>query len=171
MTQDTFSNVERQQKILEFVNRQQRISVVDICTMFSISEATARRDLEVLTEQNHLQRVHGGAISLKQAPPELPILQREVEQAEIKDRIGQAAANLVLDGETVFLGSGTTVMAAARILKERKGLTIISNSLPVLNLLSNSPEISVVALGGMFRSSELSLSAISQNRHCRNTGR
>lgn len=156
MNQDSFSNVERQQKILEFLNRQQRISVIDMCKMFSISEATARRDLEVLTEQNHLQRVHGGAISLKEAPPELPILQRESTESDEKKRIGLAAASMVNDGETIFLGSGTTVLEAARALREHKGLTVVSNSLPVLNTLSGLPDITVVALGGVLRTSELS---------------
>ena len=156
MTQDTLSNVERQQKILEFLNRQQRISVAVICKMFSISEATARRDLEVLTEQNHLHRVHGGAISLKKAPPELPILQRESTESEEKKRIGLAAASLVHDGETIFLGSGTTVLEAARALREYKGLTVVSNSLPVLNTLTCLSDITVVALGGVLRTSELS---------------
>ena len=156
MTQDAYSNVERQQMILESLNRQQRITVSDICKMFSISEATARRDLEVLTEQNNLQRVHGGAISLKQAVPELPILQRESAQAEEKKRIGLAAASMIHDGETIFLGSGTTVLEATRALREHKGLTVVSNSLPVLNTLSGFPDITVVALGGVLRCSELS---------------
>lgn len=156
MTLDTLSNIERQQKILTFLSNQKRISVTEICEMFAVSEATARRDLEVLTDQKHLQRVHGGAISLKQAPPELPILQREAEQAEEKRHIALAAANLVKDGDIVFLGSGTTVLEVARVLKNRKSLTIITNSLPVLNILSGLLEITLIALGGMLRDSELS---------------
>jgi DeoR/GlpR family transcriptional regulator of sugar metabolism len=156
MTHVSLSNIERQQKILTFLSRQQRISVNEICEMFTVSEATARRDLEVLTDQNHLQRVHGGAISLRQAPPELPILQRETEQSEEKRRIAIAATNLVEDGDTVFLGSGTTVLEVARILRDRKGLTIISNSLPVMNLLSGLQEITLIALGGVLRDCELS---------------
>jgi DeoR family transcriptional regulator of aga operon len=153
---DSLSNTERQIKILQYLDRQQRISVTEICEMFAISEATARRDLEVLAEQNHLQRVHGGAISLRQAPPEPPILQRELDQPEEKKRIGSAAANLILRGETVFLGSGTTVLEVARVLRDRKDITVITNSLPVLNLLSGLPEINIIALGGMLRDSELS---------------
>jgi DeoR family transcriptional regulator, aga operon transcriptional repressor len=124
--------------------------------MFSISEATARRDLEVLTEQNYIRRVHGGAISLKQAPPEPPILQRETEQAEEKKRIGEVTAQLIEDGETVFLGSGTTVYAVAKELRERKKITVVTNSLPILNFLSGLGNISVIALGGFLRESELS---------------
>lgn len=156
MTLDSLSSIERQQNILSYLSKQKRISVAEICEMFAVSEATARRDLEVLTDQNHLQRVHGGAISLRQAPPELPILQRELEQADEKKAIGLQAASLVEDGETVFLGSGTTVLEVARNLRQRLGLTVITNSLPVMNLLSGLPEINLIALGGILRDSELS---------------
>ena len=156
MSHESLSNIERQQNILTYLSKQKRISVAEICEMFAISEATARRDLEVLTDQNHLQRVHGGAISLHQAPPELPILQRESEQTDEKKIIGLAAARLVNDGETIFLGSGTTVLEVARNVLDRKGLTVITNSLPIMNLLSGLPEINLIALGGMLRDSELS---------------
>ena len=127
-----------------------------IVEQFSISEATARRDLESLASQGKAQRVHGGVIAVEQAPPELPILQREGEQADEKSMIGQAAAELVNDGETVFLGSGTTVLETAKNLRERKNLTVITNSLPVLNALAGIKEIIVVSLGGQLRESELS---------------
>ncbi|MCI0555171.1 MAG: DeoR/GlpR family DNA-binding transcription regulator, partial [Anaerolineae bacterium] len=123
---------------------------------FSISEATARRDLESLAAQGKAQRVHGGVIAVEQAPPELPILEREGEQPDEKTRIGRVTAGLVSDKETVFLGSGTTVLEVARNLRDRKNLTVITNSLPVLNLLAGIKEITVISLGGMLRESELS---------------
>ena len=147
---------ERQKQILSLLTRQGRLSVTEIVDQFSISEATARRDLESLASQGKAQRVHGGVIALEQAPPELPILQREGEQAVEKSRIGQAAAELINDGETVFLGSGTTVLETAKNLRERKNLTVITNSLPVLNALAGIKEITVVSLGGQLRESELS---------------
>lgn len=156
MTLDSLSNTERQLQIIQYLSCQQRISVAEICGKFSVSEATARRDLDVLDEQGTIRRIHGGAISINQAPPELPILQRESEQADEKSRIGQAAANLIQNGETVFLGSGTTVLEVARALHNRKGLTIISNSLPVLNVLSGLPDVTVISLGGILRSCEFS---------------
>ncbi|MCI0611012.1 MAG: DeoR/GlpR transcriptional regulator, partial [Anaerolineae bacterium] len=90
------------------------------------------------------------------APPELPILEREGEQPDEKTRIGRVTAGLVSDKETVFLGSGTTVLEVARNLRDRKNLTVITNSLPVLNLLVGIKEITVISLGGMLRESELS---------------
>ena len=86
------SGTDRQMQILQLLERQQRISVADLCAIFEVSEATARRDLESLASQGKLQRVHGGAIVLTQAPPEQPILQRQNEQADEKMRIGRAAA-------------------------------------------------------------------------------
>ena len=147
---------ERQKQILSLLMQQGRLSVGEIVTQFSISEATARRDLETLASQGKVQRVHGGVIAVEEAPPELPILERENEQADEKTRIGRAAAGLVADKETVFLGSGTTVLEVARNLRDRKNLTVITNSLPVLNTLAGIKEITVISLGGMLRDSELS---------------
>ena len=150
------SGTDRQLQILQLVERQQRISVEDICTTFDVSKATARRDLVALASEGKVQRVHGGAIALTQAPPEQPILQRQREQTDEKIRIGQAAAALVQDGETVFLGSGTTVLEVARTLRVRRNLTILTNSLPVVNTLAGVEGITVICLGGMLRDSELS---------------
>ncbi len=147
---------ERQKQILSLLSKQGRLSVSEIVEQFSISEATARRDLETLASQGKAQRVHGGAIVAEQAPPELPILEREGEQVDEKSSIGRAAAELIADGETVFLGSGTTVLEAAKHLRERKNLTVITNSLPVLNALAGIKGITVVSLGGQLRESELS---------------
>jgi DeoR/GlpR family transcriptional regulator of sugar metabolism len=147
---------ERQKQILSLLSRQGRLSVAEIVEQFSISEATARRDLESLASQGKAQRVHGGVIAIEQAPPELPILQREGEQADEKSLIGRAAAELIADGETIFLSSGTTVLEAAKHLRERKNLTVITNSLPVLNALAGIREITVISLGGQLRDSELS---------------
>jgi DeoR/GlpR family transcriptional regulator of sugar metabolism len=147
---------ERQKQILSRLTRRGRLSVTEIVRQFSISEATARRDLESLAAQGKVQRVHGGVIAIEQAPPELPILERAKEQSHDKARIGRSAANLIGDKETVFLGSGTTVLEVARNLRDRKNLTVITNSLPVLNLLAGIAEITVIAVGGMLRESEMS---------------
>ena len=141
---DFIPTPERQKQILSLPTRQGRLSVTEIVEQFSISEATARRDLELLASQGKAQRVHGGAIAVEQAPPELPIPEHESEQSEEKTRIGREAASLVTDKETVFLGSGTTVLEVARNLRDRKNLTVITNSLPVLNMLAGIREITVI---------------------------
>ncbi len=151
------SKAERIEKIRQLVHETGGVSVTELCAHFRVSEATIRRDLEELGAGGIVQRVHGGAIRLKSPAPEPPILQRTHDQAEFKDQIGRAAAELIGEGETVFLGSGSTVLAAAKYLKGRHNLTIISNSLPVINLLADAPDMTVIALGGLLRQSELSL--------------
>ena len=152
---DFLSNLERQQRMARLFERNGRLSVAQICEQFGISETTARRDLEVLAEQGLIQRVHGGAIIVRHAAPEEPILHRSHEQETEKERIGRVTASIIQDGETLFLGSGTTVLQVAQNLVERN-ITVITNSLPVINLIAERSNISLVALGGVFRESELS---------------
>lgn len=154
-TFDTLSSYERQRELSRMLERTGRLSVAQICEQFSISEATARRDLEALSEHGLIQRVHGGAVLVRQAAPEEPILSRSHEQEDAKERIGRATAALVQDGETIFLGSGTTVLQVAQHLVTRN-LTVITNSLPVINLMSEKENITLIALGGILRDSELS---------------
>jgi DeoR/GlpR family transcriptional regulator of sugar metabolism len=153
----TLSSLERQEQLRQFVEQQQRVTVNQICQQFEVSPATARRDLEALAERGEIERFHGGAKALRQAPPEAPALQRGVEQADEKRRIGRAAAELVQDGETVFLGSGTTVLEVARNLRGHRNLTVITNSLLVINALADVPDMTVVGLGGILRPSEMSM--------------
>ena len=152
---NSLSSFERQRELIRLVGRAGRLSIAQICAQLSISEATARRDLEALSKQGLIQRVHGGAIIVHQAAPDEPLLRRSYEQEDEKERIGRAAAALIRDGETVFLGSGTTVLQAAHHLVTRN-IVVITNSLPVINLMSERSNITLIALGGMLRSSELS---------------
>ena len=64
---------------------------------------------------------------------------------------------MVEAGDTIFLGSGTTVLEVARNLRQHRRLTVITNSLPVINILTDVPEINMVCLGGILRRSELSM--------------
>jgi len=156
MEANFISGIDRQIQIHQLISRQLRISISEICERFAISEATARRDLEALAVDGKIQRVHGGAIALNKAPAEMPLLQRQGEQAEEKMRIGQVAASLVPDGGTVFLGSGTTVLEVARSLRSRQNLTVITNSLSVVNVFAGLENITLICLGGLLRDSELS---------------
>jgi DeoR/GlpR family transcriptional regulator of sugar metabolism len=156
-----WTSIERQQRILQHLEREQRVTVAQVCELFGVSEATARRDLADLAAQSSgLRRTHGGLVMVQSMPGEQPLYYRSAEYAEEKRRIGAAAVQLVEDGDALFLGSGTTVLELARQLANRPigplGLTVITNSMVVLNVLTNRSEITLVSLGGMFRPSELS---------------
>ncbi len=153
----SLSYFERQEQLLKFVEQRQRVTVDQLCDQFDVSPATVRRDLEALAQQGKIERFHGGARAARQAPPEAPVMQRASKRASEKQRIGRVAADLIGDEETVFLGSGTTVLEVARNLKDRRNLTIITNSSLVVNELATVPDITVVCLGGILRQTEMSM--------------
>jgi DeoR family transcriptional regulator of aga operon len=155
-TKFSLSTMERQDELRRFIQQHNRATVNEIAEHFSVSVATVRRDIEALAERGEIQRFHGGAMALRQAPPELPALQREIEQSEEKKRIGRAAATLIKDRETVFISSGTTALEVARNLRSHHNLTVITNSLLVVNELIGS-NIEVVGLGGVLRHTEMSM--------------
>jgi DeoR/GlpR family transcriptional regulator of sugar metabolism len=152
-------NVERQRQISQFIEEKKLATVAELSTCFGVSEATIRRDLEKLESAGIIQRVHGGAISSngRQARPEPIIIQRAVEHAAEKQMIGRVAASLVREGETVFLGSGTTTLEVARHLKGKKDLTVITNALNIASELAGEQDITLIVVGGLLRHSELSM--------------
>ena len=145
----------RLQQIERYISEHRQVTTSVLCTSFDISEATARRDLDQLAALGSVMRVHGGAVAINAAPPEPPVLQRSLWQKAEKQRIAHAAANLIVAGDTVFISSGTTALAVAQIIRTRSDITVVTNSLPVLNCLADS-NLDVIALGGMFRQSESS---------------
>jgi DeoR/GlpR family transcriptional regulator of sugar metabolism len=151
------SIIERQEEILKLIRKKRRTAVAELAEHFGTSAATVRRDLEKLASDGMIQRFHGGARAIQQAPHELPVLQRAAEQSREKQYIGRAAAGLVEDGDIIFLGSGTTVLEIARNLHDHRDLTVVTNSLSVVNELSSTAEITVIVLGGILRHSEMSM--------------
>lgn len=145
----------RHDQILNLLAQQGKLTITDIVDHFEVSTATARRDLNRLAEEGKLRRFHGGAIQVELSEPEAPIFRRSMDQRDEKRRIGVAAANLITEGDTVFLGSGSTVLEVARNLRDKK-LTVITNSLPIVLLFADCENIELIALGGVFRSSEKS---------------
>ncbi len=145
----------RHSRIVEFVDQVGQATVAELNVRLRVSEATIRRDLDELDRLGLLRRTHGGAVRVL-ADPEPPLHQRLSERTDEKDRIGHRAAALITDGQTVFLGSGTTVEAMLPHLTEYRNLTVITNSLPVVNALTSLP-IELIVIGGLFRSSEQSM--------------
>jgi DeoR/GlpR family transcriptional regulator of sugar metabolism len=148
---------ERQQRILEIARDSRQVTVADLSNRFDVSEVTIRRDLRDLAEQGVLRRAHGGAVVAVPAPPEPPVVHRMGRAENCKECIGHAAAALVSDGDSVFIGSGSTTTHVARHLVERRDLTVVTNALNVATELATAEGVTVVVTGGMMRASELSL--------------
>lgn len=148
---------ERHACIRQLVEDNGRSTVTELSAIFEVSEATIRRDLEEMDSLGWIRRQHGGALRAIPSVAEPPVLHRVTEQEPEKRRIGRAAAKIVNDGETIFLGSGTTTLQVARNLAGREHLTVITNALNIATELLNHDGITQIVTGGLLRTSELSL--------------
>ena len=153
---------ERQAIILDLLQKNRVIKISDISSRFGVSTLTARRDLDVLQNQNLVRRVYGGAILLSDSsstpassPAYLPDHRGRNLRTE-KEAIGKLAASMVREGDILFLGSGTTILEVARNIRHMSNLTIISGSLAVINELASTNN-SIHILGGLLDSSEHSV--------------
>ena len=149
------TNEQRRTAIREYLLRNGSAEVSALSQHFNASEATIRRDILVLLKENGFTRVRGG-IGVDDTRAEPSLAQRSYMQADNKRRIGKKAAELVHDGEAIFLGSGSTALEVAKNLTTRRNLTVITNSLPVITALVDSPGVNLVVAGGALRRPELS---------------
>jgi DeoR/GlpR family transcriptional regulator of sugar metabolism len=147
---------DRQEQILELLERDGRVSVSDFSARMDVSEMTVRRDLQLLEQRGVLTRVHGGAVPVQSRSYEPPFAVRMLRNPEGKRRIGQATAALLQDGETVVLDAGTTMLEVARALSGRE-LRILAVNLRVAEVLADESGISLMVSGGAVRPGEQSL--------------
>ena len=102
---------ERRRLIVELVEQQGRATVEELAQRFDISPVTIRADLEALARNAAIVRSHGGAVPAPAHAVDTPLSIKETRHHAQKRRIGQAAARLVEDGETIILDSGSTLNA------------------------------------------------------------
>lgn len=147
---------ERFSVILEQLASDGSASVDELSERLDVSGATIRRDLRQLADQHLLARTHGGAV-MQAVSYELPVRYRTERHSGQKQRIGQAAAELVREGGVVGITGGTTTTEAARILACLQHLTVVTNALNIAAELAVRPNLSLIVTGGMARSASFEL--------------
>jgi len=146
---------ERRQQILDLLRSQRSVSIAALEEQFAISPMTARRDLAILARAGQARRTHGGAVLPDLAAHEDAFRHRLELEVDQKRRIASAVVATLEPGETLFIDSSTTAWYVAQaITTAGLALTILTNSLPVVTLVSGAaaPNLDLVALGGSFRS-------------------
>ena len=143
---------ERHEKILDMLKVDGIITIKDMMTEMGISDMTARRDLDALAKEGLLTRTHGGAQRLysDEEPHEKTHVEKKVLQTKEKKEIAQKANSIIKDGETIFIGPGTTLEHLAVELKSRN-IRVITNSLPVFLILNKSHSVDLLLIGGEYR--------------------
>ena len=122
----------RHQKILAILDKRQRAGSAELQSATGASPATLRRDLDFLERQDLVVRVHGAVLHPSVASVEPSLLQKSRSAVQAKRRIAATAATLIPERAIVFIYSGTTCLEAARLLRSRPDLMLITNSLPVI---------------------------------------
>lgn len=143
---------ERKQKILEFVREYRKATVQQLCDKYNVSSATIRNDLRELEGSGLLLRTHGGAIVKSKANFELGTNEKKVLYKTEKIKIAEKALELIEDGDTIILDTGTTTVELARKLGRKKNLTVVTNDLDTALILDEIGIGRIIMLGGILRS-------------------
>ena len=146
-------NKNREKRLIELITKHGECSIEQLASQFSVSEMTIRRNLQALSENGKIIRTHGGATMGERGSFEFEFLNRVQQQQAEKEAIAKLAATKIADGQSVMLDSGTTTLALAGQLQDKRGLTVITTSLPIASRLQFTPQVEVLLLGGYVRAS------------------
>lgn len=148
---------QRREKILELIREDGHAKVMDLSRIFKVTEVTIRQDLEKLEKDGDVIREHGGAY-LKNIDLNVRnfSLQNQDNMVE-KIMIAHKVIELIEDGDTIILDSGSTTTEISKLLNGYKNLTVITNALNIALILGAQAGINVIVTGGEFKAPTLSL--------------
>ncbi|MDZ4717488.1 MAG: DeoR/GlpR family DNA-binding transcription regulator [Roseiflexaceae bacterium] len=150
---------QRKQHILDVLRRDGQVIAKQLSQELGLSEDTIRRDLRELAQERLLQRVHGGA--LPASPAVVDFAGREELSINAKRSIGWAAAQLIKDGQIIFVDGGTTAVQLVRSLPGTLRATIVTHSARIAIELVDHPHVEVILIGGrLFKHSIVSVGAV-----------
>lgn len=139
--------IERLNKIKEILYKEKRVDVFELSELFSVTEVTIRRDLDKLEQQGFLVKIYGGAVLNDDKIQSPTFTESEDKTIEEKRMIGKIAAQMIENGDAIYLSSGTTALEIARNLKDKK-VTVVTNDLMIGHGLKDSLGIKVIVTGG-----------------------
>ncbi|MEG0050870.1 MAG: DeoR/GlpR family DNA-binding transcription regulator [Terrisporobacter sp.] len=136
--------------IEDYVLKNKTVSLDTLCEVFNVSKNTIRRDINELTEKGTIKKVYGG-VSIKEIKEEatvVPFDERNIRNISLKSSIGERCADYIVDGDIIFLDSGTTTLTIVDYLRNKNNVTIITNNLEVIIKALNYPNLNVITLPG-----------------------
>ena len=152
---------ERQQAILDYLQIHGKTPVDQLAVHFSTTGTTIRKDLTVLEEENKVLRSYGSVVLIGNDEAELPIANKANINLDIKRKIAYAAVELLKDGDSMIMDSGSTVLQMIPFLSKLENLTVMTNSLHIINALTNlDRDYELLMCGGTYRSKSASFHGI-----------
>lgn len=142
---------ERLARIVEYIEKNHYVDIHQLVAEFSVSKATVRRDLEVLAANGVIQLTHGGAKYIRETVRELPYDEKRKSNSDEKSRIGKAACDLIQEGDTVIMDTGTTTREMVKYLLNRQHIHVITNDVMIAAELAANTAIDLTLTGGNIR--------------------
>lgn len=148
----------RHEEILKFIHKDRFVKVSQLSRIFDVSEETIRRDLDRLEKDGLLKKLHGGAVpvDITNIKNVKPILERMSENIDEKIEIAKLGLNMIEDGDTLILDSGSTTLQLARMLSHKK-ITVLTNDVNIAYELAQMENINLILTGGSVRSGSFSI--------------
>ena len=156
--------IERRREILSRLNTDGKVIVAELAREFEVTEETIRRDLDRLDKEGLAAKTYGGAVTKKNAALDLPYNVREVANVDEKKIIAERVSELISDGDRVMLDSSSTALYILKKLKDKKNLTIITNSVKILLELADKDDWTVLSTGGILKNGAMSLNGSSAEK-------
>lgn len=148
---------ERRKLILEKVHAEKKVIVSELSKEFDVSEETIRRDLDKLADEGHVIKSYGGAVINEIGSIDLPFNVRWKTNSVGKQKIADLVNREIKDGEHIFLDASTTAVFIAKNIKQKKHLTVITNSIENLLELSDVSGWDIISTGGLLKAGSMSL--------------
>lgn len=148
---------ERYYNILELLKVNNIIKIEDIMSSFNISVETARRDLNYLEKEGFIKKIYGGATLVDKPLLEPAGDDRLASNLKKKEAIGKKCSEFINEGDSILIEIGTTTLQVAKAIKDIKNLTVITNSIYVINELIGTT-INLYVIGGKIRHEEKAIS-------------
>jgi DeoR family myo-inositol catabolism operon transcriptional repressor len=139
--------LQRIQKIEEYVKKHGSASLDDLCERFDVSKNTIRRYINELEERRIVKKVYGGVILNNEEAP-IPLSQRQLTMQAEKAAIAEKAAEFVNNGEIIVIDAGSTTVRIVEHLNNTHNVTIITNSIPVINAALTHEQLHIIVTGG-----------------------
>ena len=149
--------IERKNEILDKLRAEQRVLVSDLAEYYHVTEETIRRDLDKLEKEGYATKTYGGAILGNSTKTDLSYTIRNKTNVEAKNQIAAIASRLIEDGDHLMLDDSSTSLYLAKKLKEKKGLTVITNSVELVVELSGVEGWTIILTGGRLKPESLAL--------------
>ena len=149
--------IERKNEILDKLRAEQRVLVSDLAAHYNVTEETIRRDLDKLEKEGYATKTYGGAILGNSTKTDLSYTIRNKTNVDAKTQIALLAAALVEDGDHLMLDDSSTSLYLAKKLKDKKNLTVITNSVELVVELSGVEGWNIMLTGGRLKPDSLAL--------------